>query len=165
MGLAILLIVIAVAIGVPIGLKRAKQQREDMANGKIVKRPYEYFKNAEIFTADITDQQAFQDALTSAVRATGYCSFSGNYSSSVEFRGAGNAWKAALICKENNGNHVVYYMGLTHYEHSNRGGSIGIISLQYNYVLTAVEKTFLQFDPKTQVTLEAIDFKTKTKLF
>lgn len=147
-----LIIGAAIAIAVVIGTKRNKVYT---AEGKIIKRDINFYKNKQFFKSFINDQQAFFNALTAAAQGTGICSVSGNYGSTVIYKG--KTWTARLERLQSNDGSLMFSYALSQYDEY-RGLPKNIVD--FNIMLTAIEKVFLQFDPGTQITEQAIAFKS-----
>lgn len=146
--LLVAIIVIAAAVG-------TKKRNQLMAEGKIIKRNANFYKNKQLFKSFINDQQAFFNALTTAVRGTGICSVSGDYGSTVVYNG--KTWTAHLERLQSNDGSLMFSYMLIKYEEY-RG--IPKNMADFNIMLTAIEKVFLQFDPDTQITEQVIAFKS-----
>lgn len=170
-GLMVFLIIlfILVVAGITLAVKwpsmKAEREKRIRAeqNGDLIKRDAGFYKDEEIFTAHIPDMKAFGGAMTEALRGTGVCNLSGSYDSTVSLGGTKRSWQARLVKLESDGDMVRYSFGVTHYTDSTN--EVMGMALDLNYVLTAMEKTFLKFDPNTKVETKAIDFKSHRSLF
>lgn len=161
MVIAVIIIILAVAIGVFIGLQNAKKYKASLQSGKILKREASFYEDKEIFRAFIGDQSAFYNALTEAIKTAGVCSSSGNYNSTVSFKGSN--WSAQLTRLQSEDGSTMYSFGVTNIQYG--GGRTQYFNpYDLNVLLTAIEKVFLQFDINTLVYFQAINFKTKHDL-
>lgn len=175
MWLGILIAIGAIGIGVAIGLaqtlpkmkgQRAKNQAA-MASGDLIKRDTNFYKDKEFFVAHIEDQQAFYSALSAAVAKHGVCRASGNYGSRVVFQGIRGKWSAELVRIPSNDGTVRYSFSLSNFEQTGASSFADeqMMSVDLNYILTAIERTFLQFDPRTQVSAQAIAFRSDSVVY
>ena len=152
-----LMLAVSVALGVFLRVTRVKKLT---AEGKIIKRKYNFYKNKQIFKSFISDEQGFYQALTNSVQRTGVCSFSGNYDITVTYRG--RSWTARLDRLQSDDGSLMFAYALVQFDEY-RGTPKN--AMDFNIILTAIEKVFLQYDPNTKITEQAINFKTKHSLF
>ncbi|MBQ9898217.1 MAG: hypothetical protein IJM44_02020 [Ruminococcus sp.] len=153
---------ITLAVLLPGAIEDGKKRKAALASGDLIKRNPSFYKDKEFFKANIQDQDAFFNALSEAVKRTQVCSFSGNYNSSVVYRGNRGQWSASLVRLQSDDGSVMFSFGLSNYTSGGRTESMQLarMSMDLNFLLTAIEKTFVQFDPQTQVNVQAINFKT-----
>lgn len=91
----IIFMVVVLAVVFTIAAMVGKKRRDKLlSEGKIIMRKGDFYKNEQFFKSYINDQQAFFSALTAAARNTGICSVSGDYSSTVVYKG--KTWTARL---------------------------------------------------------------------
>ncbi len=152
-----LLFAACVAIGVFLRVTKVKKLT---AEGKIIKRKYNFYKNKQIFKSFISDEQGFYQTLTNNVESTGVCSFSGDYAGTVTYRG--RSWTARLDRLRSDDGSLMFAYALVQFDEY-RGTPKN--AMDFNIMLTAIEKAFLQYDPNTSITEQAINFKTKHSLF
>lgn len=158
----LLVIIFAVFVGICViaGYFGVKKNKKLIAEGKIIKRNASFYKNKQFFKAFINDQQAFFSALTASAQNTGVCSLSGDYNSTMVYRG--RSWTARLDRLQSDDGSLMFAYALTQFDEY-RGMPKHMVD--FNIMLTAIEKVFVQFDPNTQITEQAINFKTKHSLF
>lgn len=155
----LIFILVLIAIFAIAGYFGKKKREQLLAEGKIVNRKWDFYKDKEIFKANIQNPRAFYDSLTAAAQSTQVCSMSGNYNSEVIYKGRSGDWTASLVRLQTNDGSMAFSFGLTWYRSADSARTF------INLLLTAIEKTFIQYDPNTQVTLEAISFQTKSSMF
>lgn len=167
----IILVVVVAAITLAVKLPEAKRIRakrlEAERNGMLIKRRASFYEDKEFFKSYIQDPNSFFNALTANVQATGVCSFSGNYNSRIVYNGLKVRWTVVLERLQSNDGSMIFSLGLTHYEQTQLSSvaDVSALHLDLNYLYTAIERTFLQFDPNTQLTLQAINFKNNSKYY
>lgn len=154
-GFLIFMFIVIIAIMVIAAVVGKKRGDRLLAEGKVIKRNANFYKNKQFFKSFINDQQAFFNALTAAAQGTGICSVSGNYGSTVIYKG--KTWTARLERLQSNDGSLMFSYALSQYDEY-RGLPKNIVD--FNIMLTAIEKVFLQFDPGTQITEQAIAFKS-----
>lgn len=148
--------------------REARQKRiEAEKSGALMKRDPYFYKDMEIFTAQIRDFNAFCTAMTAAVSKTQVCSFSGDYNGKVVYLGTKISWSVVLERLPSNDGFVRYSLGMEEYRQTQLSDAANVMALanDLNYLFTAIERTFLSFDPNTKVAKEAIQFKHRSSLF
>jgi len=155
----LIIIVVAVVI-VAAGIYGSNRRKKLIASGQIVERGSDFYRYTEIFTVgDVSFER-----VASAMRDT-YFYNAANVSidssqEAVRFKGAD--WTAWLYRNKDETERNAYSFCFTHWEARN---SIPYGYMNMNTVLTAVEKTFLNLDPNTQVSSKKNSISTKHKFF
>lgn len=157
-GFLIFMFIVIIAIMVIAAVVGKKRGDRLLAEGKVIKRNANFYKNKQFFKSFINDQQAFFNALTASVQSTGVCSISGDYGSTVFYKG--RTWSARLDRLQSDDGSLIFSYALTQYDEY-RGFPKNLPD--FNIMLTAIEKVFIQFDPGTQITEQAINFKSHSK--
>lgn len=161
MWFAYLLIAGALSVGLILGLRQAKVNRQLIDEGRIVQRKYIITEQAEEFTVQGADfarvLQGIQDA---DLRGSGV-SVQKNEAKQVFFFNGSN-WKAEMYRKDDMGGKNVWYFHFTNWK-TYRGMVQEHIPM--NILLTAMEKMFLSIDPAAQVKNVSIQVKTKPSFF
>ena len=151
---ALIVVFIIVIIGVVIwGVNRNKQLMDE---GKIIKRDISFLETAEVFTSKGADPAKISSALrTMDISGTKADWTSKNGTLFIE---SGYGWSAKLELIGNNEETYKYRFQFLNWKTS-RGIPTNANSM--NIAITAIEKAFLQIDPKTKV--ESTRIKTTTK--
>lgn len=169
--LIILLIVVVCGITILVKYPEMKKIRDKRIaaekSGDLVKREVSFYENEEFLTCKVpADMQAFCKELTARIQKADVCQFSGDYNQQVIFVGKNIKWRARLTrLQTDDPNTMKYVFGMLDYQQTQLSGTANTMyfALDMNYVLTAIERTFLQFDPDTKVETRAIDLKTTYK--
>ena len=157
----IIVIIGAIGIGVYIGTKQAKFQKEKVAEGKMITRDLNFMKDAEEFTLCAFDPQC----VTEAVKNLDYTELCANMEGSAErqiFKFKGRSWAAQLYRVSENDSQACYRFEFTSWKmdrYMPRDFSY------MNMMATAIEKIFLSIDPNTQVRCIRQEIKTKHDFF
>ncbi len=159
MGLAILLVIVAVGIGVLIGLKRAKVIKELRNDGKIVVRNYRYAEKGEEFTSKIGTFVALKEELE---KADIPCAMEGNASTEVDFKSTNYSARLYKVDFDEPSGIGIFRFEFTSWK-TGRYGYLDDNSM--NMLMTSIEKAFLNLDPNTGVTSYELNFKTKHNFF
>lgn len=167
--LMILFILVVAGITFAVKWPEMKQIREKRIaaekSGDLVKRGASFYEDEETLTAHIQDMRAFAQALTTAIEKTDVCTFSGDYNGEVIFVGKKIKWRAHLVRLQTEDDSVKYAFSMLDYEQTQLSSTANTMyfALDMNYVLTAIEKTFLQFDPNTKVETRALNIVSRSK--
>lgn len=155
MWLGILLSVLAIGIGLAIGIPRGKKIKQLREDGRIVVRNYRYAEKGEEFTSRIGSFAALKDAL---VKADIPCNMDGNLRSQVIFQSSSFAARLYSVAFDEPSGIGIFRFEFTHW----RTGRYGYEEdTSMNMLMTSIEKVFLSLDPNTGVKSYSIDFKTR----
>lgn len=153
-GIGVAIIVIAVAIGLA-GNKKLVE------SGQIINRGTRFMESAEIFTLNTPDPAAVSSSVKSFAVYEKGVSMKGSTADQI-YTFNGGSWAAKLKMMSSADGKSVYRFEFTSWKTSN---GMPQDAINMNRLITSVEKMFLAFDPNTQVSTEALDFKTKHSLF
>lgn len=157
MGVGILIIVVALAIGVALGLSQHKKNMALMEDGRLIKRDVSFVETAEIFTLQNADFSQVIAALKETnFEGTGVSIKGSAQEGAVNFQ-AGNSWAARLVAVKSDPGIYSYMFTFIKWQ-TYRGMPQDFTAM--NMTLTALEKMFLKLDPNTKV--ESRKNKTKT---
>lgn len=161
MALAILVILLAIGIGVAVGMKQVKASNQLMDEGRVVRRTNNWLKSAEEFTLTGGDfARVVQGVQAADLSGTGLNATKSDAEQAVGFKSS--TWSAILSKEDDAGDKNVYdFHFVAWHEHN----GVPQDALAMNVLLTAVEKLFLAIDPNTQVRTTPIKVKTKTDFF
>ena len=158
MFITILISVGAIGLGVAIGLKKAKKEKELYNKGIIMRRDINYAEKGEEFTSKVGDLQRVKESLSSLNAG---CEFKGSVQE-VVFKGKPFAATLSLVSFDEATGTAVYRFNFTHFRESGYSYENGT---GMNMLLTAVEKMFLSLDPDTSVKTFDVGFKKKRSVF
>ncbi len=153
MTFAVIIIIVAIGIGVVLGMQNVKKQKELLTAGKIISRN-KFYTQEEFLYCNITDFDGFCSSMSLAINDAGVCNSSGSYNSIVNYKGS--KWTAQLV-RHNKDDGPMYSVKFTSYDANKYDIPVNVLDM--NVFLTAVEKTFLQFDPNTKFKERAVSFK------
>ncbi|MBR6378051.1 MAG: hypothetical protein IKS05_09875 [Oscillospiraceae bacterium] len=135
-----------------------KQHNKLVGEGKIISRRTNFMESAEIFTLNPPDPAA----VTAGVKAFDYSDMHTSMKGSSEkqfyqFTGGSFGAKLAKQADTPEGK-AVYRFEFTNWKTHN---GMPRDAMDMNKLTTAVEKLFVSLDPNTQVSTQALEFKTK----
>ena len=159
MWLGILIAVVAIGIGVALGMKQAKQNKQLISEGKIIRRDLRFAEKGEEFTSRVGSYKALADRISSMYSP---CKIEGNASTQVVFTGSTYAARLYKVKFDEPSGIGIFRFEFTHWKSS--GGVYENVNAM-NVLMTSVEKCFLELDPNTGVSFYDLDFKTKHKVF
>jgi len=152
-----IIILISIALVAVVYVLGKKRRDALIADNRIVNRPYEFFKNAEIFTlTGASFERVVQGVLDADFSGAGASATKSDSRKAVNFKGP--TWKAEFYKKDNDGERDVYYFHFQSWDARN-GTPYGLTEM--NILLTAVEKVFLAIDPAAQVKTVPIKVTSK----
>ena len=158
----VILLISAAIIALAVGLG-VKKRNELLEAGKIVKRPYNFYDMAEIFTLGPVALQAIGNVLMrSELGQLGIQAQADYQNQRIIFRHG--SWVGLLKYMGETGpaemgGKSVYRLWISSYR-TYRSSVQGAIEM--NEMMTVVEKTLLGFDPNTSVSTEMVTRKSKT---
>ena len=155
----ILLVIAAVGIGVMLGLKQARQNKQLISEGKMIRRDLRFAEKGEEFTSRVGSYKALADKISSMYSP---CKIEGNASTQVVFTGSTYAARLYKVKYDEPSGIGIFRFEFTHWKSS--GGVYENVNAM-NVLMTSVEKCFLELDPNTGVRFYDLDFKTKHKVF
>ena len=159
MWLGILIAVVAIGIGVALGMKQAKQNKQLISEGKMIRRDLRFAEKSEEFTSRVGSYKALADKISSMYSP---CKIEGNASTQVVFTGSTYAARLYKVKFDEPSGIGIFRFEFTHWKSS--GGVYENVNAM-NVLMTSVEKCFLELDPNTGVSFYDLDFKTKHKVF
>ena len=159
MWLGILIAAIAIGIGVALGMKQAKQNKQLISEGKMIRRDLRFAEKGEEFTSRVGSYKALADKISSMYSP---CKIEGNASTQVLFTGSTYAARLYKVKFDEPSGIGIFRFEFTHWKSS--GGVYENVNAM-NVLMTSVEKCFLELDPNTGVSFYDLDFKTKHKVF
>lgn len=159
MWLGILIAVVAIGIGVALGMKQAKQNKQLISEGKMIRRDLRFAEKGEEFTSRVGSYKALADKISSMYSP---CKIEGNASTQVVFTGSTYAARLYKVKFDEPSGIGIFRFEFTHWKSS--GGVYENVNAM-NVLMTSVEKCFLELDPNTGVSFYDLDFKTKHKVF
>ena len=159
MWLGILIAVVAIGIGVALGMKQAKQNKQLISEGKMIRRDLRFAEKGEEFTSRVGSYKALADKISSMYSP---CKIEGNASTQVLFTGSTYAARLYKVKFDEPSGIGIFRFEFTHWKSS--GGVYENVNAM-NVLMTSVEKCFLELDPNTGVSFYDLDFKTKHKVF
>lgn len=159
MWLGILIAVVAIGIGVALGIKQAKQNKQLISEGKMIRRDLRFAEKGEEFTSRVGSYKALADKISSMHSP---CKIEGNASTQVVFTGSTYAARLYKVKFDEPSGIGIFRFEFTHWKSS--GGVYENVNAM-NVLMTSVEKCFLELDPNTGVSFYDLDFKTKHKVF
>jgi hypothetical protein len=156
----LVLAILAVLVGIYLGMKVRKERQRLIDSGQIIDRKYGFEEYAEIFTikevpfsevwSTIRSANYYRKANVKAVQGKEAIAF------------AGADWGAYLYHMSGEADRNAYRFDFTKWSTTN---GVPNELLAMNTVLTSVEKAFLQLDPNTQVSTKKIKIKNKHSFF
>ena len=150
---------IALTIGVSIGVSRWKKIKTLREEGKIILRDSRYAEQGEVFTSRIGSYGALKQALEHRGIP---CTAEGSTATQILFSGTGFRARLCRQAFDAESGVGVYRFEFTSW----RTGSYGYQNeTGMNMLLTTVERAFLDLDPKTGVTSYDLQLRTKHTLF
>lgn len=159
MWIAIIIIVAAFAIALPIAISRGKKVKAMLDQGQIIKRSSRYAEKGEEFTSKIGTFVALKKELLKMQRP---CNMSGNTGTVVNFTASSYEARLYKVDFDEASGIGIYRFEFTKW----RTGRYGYEEdTSMNMLMTSVEKAFLNLDPNTGVKFYDLDFKTKHRLF
>ena len=159
MWFGILIAVVAIGIGVMLGMKQAKQNKQLISEGKMIRRDLRFAEKGEEFTSRVGSYKALADKISSMYSP---CKIEGNASTQVVFTGSTYAARLYKVKFDEPSGIGIFRFEFTHWKSS--GGVYENVNAM-NVLMTSVEKCFLELDPNTGVSFYDLDFKTKHKIF
>lgn len=155
-------IILLVAAFVAVAYYFGKKKNDKLIAGhRIVARPYDWYKNGELFTLTGADFARVAQGVTGAdLSGTGASASKSDEKQVIGFKSG--TWQAELYKKENDGDKDVYYFHFVKWD-SRNGTPYGLSGM--NILQTAVEKVFLAIDPGTQVKAVPIHIKSRPSFF
>jgi len=159
MWFGILIAVVAIGIGAALGMKQAKQNKQLISEGKMIRRDLRFAEKGEEFTSRVGSYKALADKISSMYSP---CKIEGNASTQVVFTGSTDAASLYKVMFDEPSGIGIFRFEFTHWKSS--GGVYENVNAM-NVLMTSVEKCFLELDPNTGVSFYDLDFKTKHKLF
>ena len=159
MWFGILIAVVAIGIGAALGMKQAKQNKQLISEGKMIRRDLRFAEKGEEFTSRVGSYKALADKISSMYSP---CKIEGNASTQVVFTGSTYAARLYKLKFDEPSGIGIFRFEFTHWKSS--GGVYENVNAM-NVLMTSVEKCFLELDPNTGVRFYDLDFKTKHKLF
>ncbi len=157
--IGIIIALIAIGIGLAIGIPRAKKIRAMQNEGTIIRRDMHYAERGEQFTSRIGSYEALKAEIE---KMKSPCSAEGNLKSEVRFTSASfNARLYRVDFDEASG------VGVYRFEFTKwKTGRYTYVDEPYmNMLMTSVEKAFLNLDPNTGVASYDLKFKTAHSIF
>ncbi len=155
MWLGILLSVLAIGIGLAIGIPRGKKIKALRDQGYTVMRAPHYAEKGEQFTSRVGSCSAVKDGLLNVPLP---CEMEGNVSTVVNFNSRSFAARLYRAAFDEQSGVAVYRFEFTRWK-SARYGYEDETSM--NMLMTSVEKVFLKLDPNTGVQSYGLNFKTR----
>ena len=155
----ILIAVVAIGIGAALGMKQAKQNKQLISEGKMIRRDLRFAEKSEEFTSRVGSYKALADKISSMYSP---CKIEGNASTQVVFTGSTYAARLYKVKFDEPSGIGIFRFEFTHWKSS--GGVYENVNAM-NVLMTSVEKCFLELDPNTGVSFYDLDFKTKHKVF
>ena len=153
--ITLLFAAVAIGIGIRMGTKTAREQNQLIAEGKILRRQYDFAESAELFALSPADPREVAEA----VQAFDYEDMRVRMQPDGEngFHFAGPGWTARLYRLLGPAQEAVYRFEFLKWKTRN-----GLLSdyVNMNKLLTAMEKMFLAMDPQTQVSTVKLETKT-----
>ncbi|MBR6119624.1 MAG: hypothetical protein IKQ04_04825 [Oscillospiraceae bacterium] len=159
MWFGILIAVVAIGIGAALGMKQAKQNKQLISEGKMIRRDLRFAEKGEEFTSRVGSYKALADKISSMYSP---CKIEGNASTQVVFTGSTYAARLYKLKFDEPSGIGIFRFEFTHWKSS--GGVYENVNAM-NVLMTSVEKCFLELDPNTGVRFYDLDFKTKHKVF
>lgn len=159
MWLGILIAAIAIGIGVALGMKQAKQNKQLISEGKMIRRDLRFAEKGEEFTSRVGSYKALADKISSMYSP---CKIEGNASTQVLFTGSTYAARLYKVKFDEPSGIGIFRFEFTHWK-SSSGVYENVNAM--NVLMTSVEKCFLELDPNTGVSFYDLDFKTRHKVF
>lgn len=159
MWFGILIAVAAIGIGAALGMKQAKQNKQLISEGKMIRRDLRFAEKGEEFTSRVGSYKALADKISSMYSP---CKIEGNASTQVVFTGSTYAARLYKVKFDEPSGIGIFRFEFTHWKSS--GGMYENVNAM-NVLMTSVEKCFLELDPNTGVSFYDLDFKTKHKVF
>ena len=161
MWILIIVAIIAVVIGVTIGLKQRGKINELLEEGRMIKRDISFVETAELFTLATVSFDGLIEAVKKMdLSGTGVSIDSNSTKQALLFKSTG--WSAQLYRMEEDGDKSIYCFSFLNWR-TYRG--IPQDHIQMNILLTEIEKAFLRIDPNTQVQTSKLKLNTKTSFF
>lgn len=161
MVIGIILVVIAIGIGLAIGLKQRQGTQQLMQDGRILKRDITFVETAEIFTLSGAEFNSVVEAIRNTdLSGTGASADQNLEKQAVLFKGSD--WSAQLYRMENDGDKAVYCFNFLKWQ-TYRGMPQNHVPM--NLLLTAIEKMFLQLDPNAQVQASRMKSSSRPNFF
>jgi len=161
MWVAVVVIILAVGIGLAVGLKQRSAGNQFMEAGRMIKRDISFVETAEVFTLSETDFKNIVDMIKKAdLSDTGVSAESNSEKQIVLFKAKG--WAAQLHRLVEEREKCAYCFTFTAWQ-TYRGMPQNHV--QMNLLLTAIEKVFLSIDPNTQVQASRTKTKSKSSFF
>jgi len=148
MGAGILIVVVALAIGIAIGLSQHKKNMALMEDGKLIKRDASFMESAEIFTLQNADFPTVIAALKETSFEGAGVAIKGSAQEGAVIFQAGSSWAAQLVPIKSDPGTYSYMFTFTKWQ-TYRGMPQNFTEM--NITLTALEKMFLKLDPNTKV--------------
>ena len=159
MWFGILIAVVAIGIGAALGMKQAKQNKQLISEGKMIRRDLRFAEKGEEFTSRVGSYKALADKISSMYSP---CKIEGNASTQVVFTGSTYAARLYKLKFDEPSGIGIFRFEFTHWKSS---GGVYENDNAMNVLMTSVEKCFLELDPNTGVRFYDLDFKTKHKVF
>ena len=159
MWIGLLISAAAIAVGVIIGVHKAKNIRALQKDGTIIRRDMNYAEKGEQFTSRIGSVPALRDEI---LKAKFPCDMKGDLAGAVDFTAKSFAARLNLVAFDEPSGIAVYRFGFTRWK---KDGYMYVDDISMNALMTAVEKTFLALDPNTGVQSYDVNFKTKHSIF
>lgn len=159
MWFGILVAVVAIGIGAALGMKQAKQNKQLISEGKMIRRDLRFAEKGEEFTSRVGSYKALAGKISSMYSP---CKIEGNASPQVVFTGSTYAARLYKVKFDEPSGIGIFRFEFTHWKSS--GGVYENVNAM-NVLMTSVEKCFLELDPNTGVSFYDLDFKTKHKVF
>ena len=159
MWFGILIAVVAIGIGAALGMKQAKQNKQLISEGKMIRRDLRFAEKGEEFTSRVGSYKALADKISSMYSP---CKIEGNASTQVVFTDSTYAARLYKLKFDEPSGIGIFRFEFTHWKSS--GGVYENVNAM-NVLMTSVEKCFLELDPNTGVRFYDLDFKTKHKVF
>ena len=154
MWLGILLCVLAVGIGLAIGIPRGMKIKKLREDGKIVVRNYRYAEKGEEFTSRVGSFEALKYQLENAEIP---CGMQGNTATQVDFSSSNFAARLYKVDFDEPSGIGIFRFEFTRWKTARYGYMDDSLM---NMLMTSVEKAFFNLDPNTGVKFYDLNFKT-----
>ena len=145
---------IAIGIGIAIGLPRGKKIKQLREEGKITVRSERFAEKGEEFTSKVGSYASLKEQLEKAVIP---CAMEGNTSTQVDFKSTDFAARLYKVDFDAPSGIGIFRFEFTRWKTANYGYAD---DTSMNMLMTSVEKVFLSLDPNTGVKYYDLDFKT-----
>ena len=159
MWIAVVIILVSVVLGLIIGLSQKKANDQLVAEGRMIKRNYDFVRKVYVYTTVADFNQIYDKLYASDLSGTGISWRKGNGQIAIE---SSLGWKAQFVELASEGESHKFQFNFTHW--STRDGIIQETT-SMNLLLTAVEKSIISLDSGTKVTTTEQEITSTPKFF